>query len=290
VDLVDGKRALQNFNAIKSYASTKAKSLLNSPIIPVSAQHKLNIDYVCQYLAELPVPKRDLGQDKTQMIVVRSFDINKPNTELPTLKGGVAGGSVLRGTLRVGMRLEVRPGLVFSKPDGSTSCKPLFTKVVSLSSEQTKLDVAYPGGLIGVETTLDPSLTKSDALVGQVLGIPGKMPPVFQTIVVKYEQVKREALESEDENAIPISATTSTSTTASTATSSSIKASSQSNLKGGKTVGHKVAVITEIPPLKKGVKVTVNVNSLTTEATVIAVKEIKNQQQKQIQKNHRHTN
>ena len=35
-----------------------------------------------------------------QMIVIRSFDVNKPGSEVDDLKGGVAGGSILqvRGT------------------------------------------------------------------------------------------------------------------------------------------------------------------------------------------------
>ena len=33
--------------------------------------------------------------------VIRSFDVNKPGAEVDELKGGVAGGSILRGVLRV---------------------------------------------------------------------------------------------------------------------------------------------------------------------------------------------
>ena len=34
-------------------------------------------------------------------IVIRSFDVNKPGAEVDDLKGGVAGGSILKGVLRV---------------------------------------------------------------------------------------------------------------------------------------------------------------------------------------------
>ena len=34
-------------------------------------------------------------------LVIRSFDVNKPGAEVDDLKGGVAGGSILRGVLRV---------------------------------------------------------------------------------------------------------------------------------------------------------------------------------------------
>lgn len=33
--------------------------------------------------------------------VIRSFDVNKPGCEVDELKGGVAGGSILKGVLKV---------------------------------------------------------------------------------------------------------------------------------------------------------------------------------------------
>lgn len=36
-----------------------------------------------------------------RLIVIRSFDVNKPGCEVDDLKGGVAGGSILRGVLKV---------------------------------------------------------------------------------------------------------------------------------------------------------------------------------------------
>ena len=35
------------------------------------------------------------------ILVIRSFDVNKPGCEVEDLKGGVAGGSILRGVLKV---------------------------------------------------------------------------------------------------------------------------------------------------------------------------------------------
>lgn len=34
-------------------------------------------------------------------VVIRSFDVNKPGCEVDDLKGGVAGGSILKGVLKV---------------------------------------------------------------------------------------------------------------------------------------------------------------------------------------------
>lgn len=44
----------------------------------------------------MPIPNRDFTSP-ARLIVVRSFDVNKPGSEVEQLKGGVAGGSILRG-------------------------------------------------------------------------------------------------------------------------------------------------------------------------------------------------
>lgn len=46
------------------------------------------------------------------MIIIRSFDVNKPGENAETLKGGVAGGTILQGVLKVGDKISIRPGLV----------------------------------------------------------------------------------------------------------------------------------------------------------------------------------
>ena len=45
------------------------------------------------------------------MIIIRSFDVNKPGEDVSSLKGGVAGGSILQG-VRMGDEIEIRPGIV----------------------------------------------------------------------------------------------------------------------------------------------------------------------------------
>ena len=44
------------------------------------------------------------------MIIIRSFDVNKPGEKADSLKGGVVGGSILCGVLRIGDEVEIRPG------------------------------------------------------------------------------------------------------------------------------------------------------------------------------------
>jgi translation initiation factor 2 subunit 3 len=68
-----------------------------APIIPISAQLKFNIDVICEYIVKkIPIPVRDF-LSSPQLIVIRSFDVNKPGAEVGDLKGGVAGGSIMRG-------------------------------------------------------------------------------------------------------------------------------------------------------------------------------------------------
>lgn len=72
-----------------------------APVIPISAQLKYNIEVLCEYITKkIPIPQRDFTS-APRLIVIRSFDVNKPGCEVDDLKGGVAGGSILRGVLKV---------------------------------------------------------------------------------------------------------------------------------------------------------------------------------------------
>lgn len=84
-----------------------------------------------------------------------------------------------QGVLKVNQFIEVRPGVVTKDASGNSKCTPIYSRVVSLYAEQNELQFAVPGGLIGVGTTMDPSLTRGDKLVGQVLGSLGSLPDIF---------------------------------------------------------------------------------------------------------------
>jgi translation initiation factor 2 subunit 3 len=139
----------------------------NSPIIPVSAQLKFNIDVVIEYLCKLPIPIRDFTS-APKFIVVRSFDVNHPGDEAPALQGGVAGGTLIRGVLRLGEVVEIRPGIFSRSQSGEVKVTPILTKIITLKAEKNSLIYAVPGGLIGVGLQVDPFLTKGDRLVGRV--------------------------------------------------------------------------------------------------------------------------
>jgi translation initiation factor 2 subunit 3 len=66
---------------------------------------------VVDFISRIPIPPRDFSSSP-MMIVIRSFDVNKPGEDAETLKGGVAGGTILKGVLRVGDEVEIRPGII----------------------------------------------------------------------------------------------------------------------------------------------------------------------------------
>jgi translation initiation factor 2 subunit 3 len=189
IDLVKEEAAKAQHDQIKSFVAGTVAG--NAPIIPISAQLKYNIDAVCRTLVHrIPVPKRDF-LSFPRMIIIRSFDVNHPGEEASTLKGGVAGGSILCGVLRLGDEVEVRPGIMTTDAEGRVRCAPILSRIVSLKAEANDLQYAVPGGLIGVGLQVDPTLTRADRLVGQVLGLRGHLPDIFVEIEVDYYLLKR---------------------------------------------------------------------------------------------------
>lgn len=190
IDLVKESNALAQFEAIKEFI--KGSVAEGSPIIPISAQLKCNVDVVCEHLIRsVPIPVRDF-LSTPRLIVIRSFDVNKPGEEVENLRGGVAGGSILQGVLRRGQEIEIRPGVVSKSAETDmVICTPIFSRVVTLFAEENSLEYAVPGGLIGVGTKVDPTLTRADRLVGQVLGEVGKLPEIFVELEICFYLLRR---------------------------------------------------------------------------------------------------
>mmetsp|Transcript_21820 Transcript_21820/g.39781 ORF Transcript_21820/g.39781 Transcript_21820/m.39781 type:complete len:433 (+) Transcript_21820:88-1386(+) len=190
VDLLENEEvALSHYEQIKAYIARTCAA--NAPIVPISAQLKLNIEYARQLICtHIPVPMRDFTSSP-RMIVIRSFDVNKPGEEVANLKGGVAGGSILRGVLRIGDVIEIRPGIITMISEGTMACTPIRSRIESLKAELNQLQIAVPGGLIGVGLKVDPSITRSDNLVGHVIGLPGQLPEIYTELEVCYYLLKR---------------------------------------------------------------------------------------------------
>ncbi len=183
IDLVSKEEALKNYEEIKNFLK---ENEINAPIIPVSAQEKINIDVLIKAIENtIQTPKRDPNKPP-KMLIARSFDVNKPGTPIEKLVGGVLGGSLIEGRLRVGEEIEIRPGIKIK--DKFQSIK---TKIVGLQKAKTNLKEVGPGGLLGVLTLLDPYLTKSDGLSGNVLGLPDKLPPVLSEVLLSLNLLER---------------------------------------------------------------------------------------------------
>ncbi|XP_059282887.1 eukaryotic translation initiation factor 2 subunit gamma-like [Lycium ferocissimum] len=185
VDLIQEDQARNQYKAIREFL--KGTVAEGAPVVPISSQLNYNIDAVCEYIAKIPIPKRDFVSPP-HMVVVRSFDVNKPGCGIDDMKGGVVGGTITKGVLKVNQMVELRPGIRGKNADGKPICKPIYTRIMSLFAEQNKLQFAVPGGLIGVGTSMDPALSRSDMLVGQVLGDFGTLPEVY--IELKIRKIK----------------------------------------------------------------------------------------------------
>ncbi|KAG8817396.1 hypothetical protein FRC19_011368 [Serendipita sp. 401] len=189
VDLIKESAAEEHYKSITAFV--KGTVAEKSPIVPISAQLKYNIDAVNEYIVkEIPIPVRDFTSDP-RLIVIRSFDVNKPGAEVEDLRGGVAGGSILTGVLRVGQEVEIRPGIVTRDASGAHKCSPIISRIVSLHAEQNHLQFAVPGGLIGVGTLIDPTLCRADRLVGHVLGAPGRLPSIYTELEINLFLLRR---------------------------------------------------------------------------------------------------
>lgn len=188
LDLVDGNKALEHYELIKQLV--KGTCAETAPIIPFSAQKKYNLDVLCEFIIKY---FGDVERQVTspRMNIIRSFDVNKPGSPISDITGGVLGGSLLSGKFSVGDTVEIRPGLVQRTPDGKLTSKPLLTKIISMKSDTDPIVIAEPGGLIGLCTNLDPSLTRSDKMVGQVIGFPEFMPNVYVEFCAKCTAVQR---------------------------------------------------------------------------------------------------
>lgn len=185
IELVSKEAAKKHYKQIQAFI--KGTIAEGAPIVPVSAVFGANIDLLISVIEEvLPTPERDENA-LPKMFVARSFDINRPGTLPDKISGGVVGGSIVQGKLKVGDDIEIAPGSKTEK-----GFIPIKAKVVSLlSGSGNSLEEAYPGGLIGVGTALDPASTRADRLVGNVVGKAGKLPKALEKMMITPILMKR---------------------------------------------------------------------------------------------------
>ena len=188
IDIVTTERATRNHEEIVEFI--KGTDYENSPIIPISALHGANIDLLIEALEKvIPTPKRN-PNDEPVMFIARSFDINKPGARPKDLQGGVIGGALTQGKLKIGEKIELRPGRIVEEHNKRVA-KPIETEIASIITGGCPVKEVLPGGSIGVMTLLDPAIVKSDNLTGNIVGHTGKLPPIWYELKLETHLLER---------------------------------------------------------------------------------------------------
>jgi translation initiation factor 2 subunit 3 len=180
VDLTEYEKARDNYEEIKNFVNGSIAE--QAPVIPVSAQHKLNIDALIEAIENtIKTPVRTKNAPAI-MHVLRSFDINKPGIPIKQVKGGVIGGALVQGEFQIGDEIEIRPGFLEEK---KSKYEPINSTIATLGTGAGMVEKVRPGGLVAIGTKLDPTFIKSDSLIGSVVGKPNTLPKDVEDIAVE---------------------------------------------------------------------------------------------------------
>ncbi len=163
-----------------------------APVIPVSVVKKINLQQVLAAIVAMTAPsssssaapKKSNSFAASILGVVRSFDINRPGTEIEQMVGGIVGGSVMCGVFRVGDRVTLMP-------------QNVHTRVVGIKSENDQLTEARRGGLVALELGIDPCLALRNKLVGQLV-TSAPLPVASGSCVLRIRLLKGAELKSGD--------------------------------------------------------------------------------------------
>ena len=184
IDLVTKDRAMESYKEINEFL--KGTIAQNAPIIPVSAHHDVNLDVLIEAIEQtIPTPNRQ-DDERAVMHIARSFDVNRPGTRPAKLTGGVIGGSIVEGAFKEGDEIIIGPGRKIEQGN-KTRWEPIETTITSMQGGGGKRDVMMAGGLCGLGTLLDPSITTADNLSGQVLAKKGELPTIRTECTISVE-------------------------------------------------------------------------------------------------------
>src|SRR5262245_36747111 len=149
-DLTEYEEAIDNYKQIKEFVRDSVAA--KAPIIPVSAQHKLNMDALIEAI-EVTVKTPPRQKDKPPIMhVLRSFDVNKPGVPVKQVKGGIIGGALVQGEFSIDDEIEIRPGLVDEKKG---KYEPITSHISTLGTGAGLVENVKPGGLVAIGTKLD---------------------------------------------------------------------------------------------------------------------------------------
>ncbi len=174
-------------------------------VVPISGQLKYNVDVVCEYIVnKIPIPRwlsfapsmltglvlkwkkaREVLQVAVfwgylfflkLILLLQCLPIINSLYLFVTHGRIIQLWDVFREYWKLGRKLRCNLEL-----------QPRMRVVASsahISAEQNELQFSVPGSLLGVGTTIDPTLKWADWLVGQVLGEVGELPDVFVELEV----------------------------------------------------------------------------------------------------------
>ena len=187
IDLVKKEDALEHYEKLKLTYNIKY-------ILPICAQFGFGLNYLSQFIVEsIPNPINTKLINKInsplKVSVIRSFDVNKPSTPVENIVGAVVGGTIKYGCLKIGDKVRIIPGVVLANGQNH----PIEAYIESLKTENTPLNIAYPGGLIGIGLSIDPTLSKEDRLVGNFIVSPDdESNKIFKTCTISYSQYNQD--------------------------------------------------------------------------------------------------
>ena len=183
IDLVTKDNALEHWDKLKKIYNSKL-------ILPICAQFGFGLNYLIQFIVEsignpIDAELLDKINSPLKVSIIRSFDVNKPGIPVNKMVGAVVGGTIKSGSLKIGDKVKIIPGVVMANGQNY----PIEAYVESLKTENTPLQVAYPGGLIGIGLSIDPNLSKEDRLVGNFIVSPNNQSnKIFKTCTIEYSK------------------------------------------------------------------------------------------------------
>ena len=181
IDLVTKEKAIEHWEKIKLTYNVKH-------ILPICAQFNFGLNYLIQFLVEsIPNPINETFIKKVnsplKVSIIRSFDVNKPSTPISKIVGAVVGGTIKYGKLKIGDKIKIIPGIVLTNGVNH----PIEAYIESLKTDNTELQEAYPGGLIGIGLSIDPTLSKEDRLVGNfIISSDDDTHQIFKTCTINF--------------------------------------------------------------------------------------------------------
>jgi translation initiation factor 2 subunit 3 len=191
IDLLSTEKDVQRSVQELSKFIDSNKMLKDKNVVPISAYKNINIEHITRFLSTIPPTNINENVNKEfNMYVLRSFDINYVSTQIDNLKGGVIGGSIQSGYIEIGDTVLISPGIV-----KNGVCRPIVANVVSIFSEKTPLEIAFPGGLVALGLDCDPSLCKQNLLLGNsIIKLSKTRPEISVEFTIEIEYLKEPSL------------------------------------------------------------------------------------------------